>query len=310
MKQLTQGVAYIHSKGVIHSDLKPENVLCDDVTDLKIADFGCATYVGKYDRKGGTKRFAAPEMYVRDVQLTIKFDIWSLGIIALEMFGAMPGDRAEGEGLTQYCDRIRLRAEKMSKVRSVTFPVLDALEYAADDRSSAPTILSRLGSSSGMAAHERQLPSQTSHAARIDSSAIPEIRPRWATSRTQQMSHQSHRPTRNRRRDSDSESESDDHWLQPPSHQIQVSPAPSYKMISPGRYDSSSDEDRHPPSRPMHSSIKVRNKAMTVGHRDRSDYDHALRPQHRTHVSPTSEVNYEIGVPARYRRRGGETRYR
>lgn len=44
MNQLIDSIEYMHKKGVVHRDLKLENILIDDKMNLKIVDFGFATY--------------------------------------------------------------------------------------------------------------------------------------------------------------------------------------------------------------------------------------------------------------------------
>lgn len=66
-RQLVSGVGYIHSQGYAHRDLKPENIFFDELFNLKIADFGFASLLGKYDSnllrtKLGTENYMAPEI--------------------------------------------------------------------------------------------------------------------------------------------------------------------------------------------------------------------------------------------------------
>jgi serine/threonine protein kinase len=47
MRQILEGVSYMHSKGVFHRDLKPQNILINSSGLVKIADFGLGRIVGK-----------------------------------------------------------------------------------------------------------------------------------------------------------------------------------------------------------------------------------------------------------------------
>lgn len=68
MKNILEGVNYIHDRDYIHRDLKPENILLkqSDIFDVKIVDFGlCAFYnvmnFKQMDGKIGTLLYMAPE---------------------------------------------------------------------------------------------------------------------------------------------------------------------------------------------------------------------------------------------------------
>ncbi|KIJ23536.1 hypothetical protein M422DRAFT_217509, partial [Sphaerobolus stellatus SS14] len=94
--QLCLAVAYIHDKGVVHRDLKLENVLLDERCRVKLSDFG---FTREYERGSfletwcGTTGYAAPEMLLCNKYLGQEVDIWSLGVILYTLLtGALPFD--------------------------------------------------------------------------------------------------------------------------------------------------------------------------------------------------------------------------
>jgi len=93
-KQLMEGLAYIHSMGVAHLDLKPENIMFKDNKILKILDFGASVifrtpYSNKIIRSSGivgSEPYMAPEQFSLKPYDPRTVDIWSCGIIFLAMF--------------------------------------------------------------------------------------------------------------------------------------------------------------------------------------------------------------------------------
>ncbi|KAG8799542.1 hypothetical protein FRC16_004870 [Serendipita sp. 398] len=99
--QLCLAVAYCHDQGVVHRDLKLENVLLDDRTQIKLSDFG---FTREFERGTlletfcGTTGYASPEMLQGQKYLGQEVDIWSLGIILYTLLvGALPFDDDDEE---------------------------------------------------------------------------------------------------------------------------------------------------------------------------------------------------------------------
>ena len=88
MVQLTRGVDYLHSKNILHKDLKPANILFEgDV--LKIADFGVSRQLppGEFVVKTCkyTPEYASPELILQKRCFQYEPDIWSIGCILYEL---------------------------------------------------------------------------------------------------------------------------------------------------------------------------------------------------------------------------------
>ncbi|EPX74457.1 STE/STE11 protein kinase Mkh1 [Schizosaccharomyces octosporus yFS286] len=93
-KQVLQGLAYLHSKGIIHRDLKADNLLIDFDGMCKISDFGISKHSENvYGNDAnlsmqGTIFWMAPEVIDSNHRgYSAKVDIWSLGCVVLEMLG-------------------------------------------------------------------------------------------------------------------------------------------------------------------------------------------------------------------------------
>uniref|UniRef100_A0A3B5AJZ8 Protein kinase domain-containing protein n=1 Tax=Stegastes partitus TaxID=144197 RepID=A0A3B5AJZ8_9TELE len=90
LHQLVTALAHIHSIGVLHLDLKPDNVMVVDCTQqpvrVKIIDFGLAGLLSevKVGERRGTPSYMAPEMMLA-APFDETFDMWSLGVIAAEL---------------------------------------------------------------------------------------------------------------------------------------------------------------------------------------------------------------------------------
>ncbi|XP_076959447.1 serine/threonine/tyrosine-protein kinase HT1-like [Bidens hawaiensis] len=84
---ISRGMEYLHSQGVVHRDLKSNNLLLNDEMRVKVADFGTSCLETQtQESKGnmGTYRWMAPEM-VKEKPYTRKVDVYSFGIVLWEL---------------------------------------------------------------------------------------------------------------------------------------------------------------------------------------------------------------------------------
>ncbi|KAF9352027.1 hypothetical protein BGX34_000223 [Mortierella sp. NVP85] len=85
LRQLLEGVKYLHDHGIVHRDLKLENILVMDAKTLsiKISDFGLANVIDEYcflNTVCGTPSYVAPEILRRE-EYGRPVDMWSLGVM-------------------------------------------------------------------------------------------------------------------------------------------------------------------------------------------------------------------------------------
>ncbi|WP_294578513.1 Stk1 family PASTA domain-containing Ser/Thr kinase [uncultured Thomasclavelia sp.] len=95
MKQIVSGIAKAHQLGIIHRDIKPQNILVTDSGVAKIADFGIASMqslaqVTQTDVIMGSLHYLAPEL-ARGEKATAQSDVYALGIVFYELLrGEVP----------------------------------------------------------------------------------------------------------------------------------------------------------------------------------------------------------------------------
>ncbi|XP_076313423.1 twitchin-like isoform X2 [Tachypleus tridentatus] len=104
MRQICDGVRYMHENNVIHLDLKPENILCKTQTShqIKLIDFGLAR---EYSPNGdlrvlfGTPEFVAPEIISYEPVSPLS-DMWSVGVICYVLLSGLSPFMGENDAET------------------------------------------------------------------------------------------------------------------------------------------------------------------------------------------------------------------
>lgn len=99
--QISKALEHAHEKGIVHRDIKPQNIMILKDGTIKVADFGIAALESAQEKKSdqtvGSVHYIAPEQ-ARGEQPDPRSDIYSLGVVLYEMLtGKMPydGDTAE-----------------------------------------------------------------------------------------------------------------------------------------------------------------------------------------------------------------------
>lgn len=93
VRQICDGILFMHQMRVLHLDLKPENILCVNSTGhlVKIIDFGLARRYNPNEKlkvNFGTPEFLSPEVVNYD-QISDKTDMWSLGVITYMLLSGL-----------------------------------------------------------------------------------------------------------------------------------------------------------------------------------------------------------------------------
>lgn len=107
LREVLQGIHSLHKRGIIHRDIKSDNILIENDTDaIKLTDFGYSCQLTQEKRmresRVGTLYWMAPELLKGDLKYDERCDIWSLGIFAFELAQGFPPFPKKGQQKTIY----------------------------------------------------------------------------------------------------------------------------------------------------------------------------------------------------------------
>lgn len=127
---IADALSFVHTKGIVHKDIKPENVLINSDSDVRLIDFSLAST--KWDRLlqfgrriEGTPMYMAPEQ-IRGEKCDQRTDIYSFGVMMYELMTKRPPFMASDpqKMLEKHCDE---RPIPMSALVPTVAPELDKL---------------------------------------------------------------------------------------------------------------------------------------------------------------------------------------
>ncbi|QSS59195.1 serine/threonine protein kinase [Histoplasma capsulatum] len=177
LRQCLSALKYLHERNppIAHRDLKPENILVRERNPLHIqlADFGLAKEGTSLRSRVGTECYVPPEYFMAaepGEKYSVKIDIWSLGVVALDLTHSLPTDELSG---ISWCDKIIDRVDQYKSEGPMQFLKTHMLVLKPEDRSSADICLKAVEQLRAPSRNGCRTPTQASFAEEILSRERP-----------------------------------------------------------------------------------------------------------------------------------------
>ena len=126
---ISLGIHYIHSRGIVHCDLTPDNILLSSALCAKICDFGCSKSLGSRDITGYPQNmrpyfrtYMPPEVFEPNFLYTEEFDVFTFGVLAMYVATQMLPVRSMGREVSVEA---RERGEEELERHREVFSILE-----------------------------------------------------------------------------------------------------------------------------------------------------------------------------------------
>jgi predicted Ser/Thr protein kinase len=138
---IMEGLVCLHERGLVHGDLKPDNVLVPVDGRVRLADFGLTTAIGQRGGGLGSGAWLSPQRWRGDHSLDAADDVWAFGVILVQLLAGEPPWSARAVSEASFA-RVPLEPPRVPGPLGKL--AADCLAWKPEERPRAPQLLERL----------------------------------------------------------------------------------------------------------------------------------------------------------------------